>query len=190
MPSRIVVAHLKSNAPYSQSYFHDTPKLPKESAEDYEERTWRNKAHATPEGQLFIPPMCFKNCISEAANFLGEKIKGKGQATWTKHFVAGVKVFEPLLLPIFKDDVPGEWVFCNADGKKGSGTRVMRCFPIIHAWAGAVTFHILDRLITKEVFHRYLYEGGNMIGIGRFRSIKGGLYGLFQIERLDWQASD
>jgi hypothetical protein len=190
MSHRMVVAYLKSNAPYSQSHFHQTPKLPKESPEDYEDRTWRNKAHSTPEGQLFIPPMCFKNAIGEAASFLGEKIKGKGQATWKKHFVAGVQVLDKLLLPLWKDDVPGEWVFCNADGKKGSGTRVMRCFPIIHQWSGAVTFHLLDPLITKEVFHRHLHEAGNFIGIGRFRCINGGMYGRFMIERLDWQESE
>jgi hypothetical protein len=187
MSHRIVVAHLKSNAPYSQSRFHQTEKLEKETPEDYEKRTWREKAHFTTDSRLFIPPMCFKNCISEASAFLGERIKGKGQATWRKHFLAGLQVFQPLVLPIRKDDVPGEWVFCNADGKKGSGTRVMRCFPVLHEWEGNVLFHLFDDAITKDVFERHLREAGNFIGIGRFRCINGGFYGRFMVESLAWE---
>lgn len=75
------VAHLKSISPYSQSRFHDTEKLAKEAPDDYEARTWRDRMHSTDDGHVFIPPMAFKNCLSEAAKFLGRQVPGRGKST-------------------------------------------------------------------------------------------------------------
>ena len=120
-------ARLKSVSPYSQSRHHDTEKLAKELPKDFEARTWRERLHYDADGRVFIPPMCFKNCLSEAAKFLSRQIPGKGKATYTKHFEAGVLVPEPLILPLKKDDVKGEWLFLPADGKRGSGKRSRSC---------------------------------------------------------------
>ena len=184
---RVAVATLEGNAPYSQSKFIAEPKKNKEGPRDYEERTWRERCHADKEGNLFIPPMAFKNCISEAARYLGEKIPGKGNATYSKHFEAGIIVFSPLPLPVHKDKVPGEWLFVPSDGKKGGGKRVMKCFPVIQEWKGDVEFNILDSTITEEMFERYLTEAGNFIGIGRFRPIRGGFYGRFMVKKVKWR---
>lgn len=91
---RTAVATLKSLSPYSQSRYYQTEKLPREIARDYEARTWRDRMHSMPEpdGRVFIPPMAFKNCLSEIAKFLGEQIPGKGKSTYTKHFEAGILV--------------------------------------------------------------------------------------------------
>lgn len=179
-------AYLKSAAPYSQSRFHQTPKKVKEGDDDYEKRTWREKCHTDKDGHLYIPPMAFKNALSTAATFRSEKIKGRGVATYTKHFLAGVLVVQPLILPLRKDDIPGEWIHANPQGQRGGSKRVMRCFPVIHEWEGDVEFIILDSTITRDVFERHLVEAGNLVGIGRFRCEKGGFYGRFKVERLDW----
>lgn len=183
----IATAKLVSVSPYSQSRFHGESRLEKESPDDYEKRTWRLKAHASADGYVQIPPTAFKSALQEAAQYLGEKISGKGQATWTKHFKAGVMVMTPLVLPQKRDTVPGEWYHCHSDGKKGSGSRVMRCFPVIPEWSGKVEFHVIDRLITKDVFTHHLSEAGKFIGIGRFRPINGGFYGRFKVESVDWK---
>jgi len=125
------VCKLESISPYSQSKHYEVDKLEKESNQDYEKRTWRERCHADANGELFIPPMAFKNSIAEAAKYLSETIKGKGKATYTKHFEAGVMVMEPLPLGIKKADVLGEWLFVPSDGKRGSGSRVSKCFPCI-----------------------------------------------------------
>ena len=41
----IARAKLVGLSPYSQSRFHDTPKKEKESADDHESRTWRERLH-------------------------------------------------------------------------------------------------------------------------------------------------
>ena len=183
---KTAIANLRSVSPYSQSAFHQTPKLDKESADDYERRTWRERCHVIEDGHLFIPPMAFKNCLSEAAQFLSQKVRGKGQATWTKHFKAGVLVTDPLVLPIKKTDVPGEWLMMNANGKPGVGSRVPRCYPLIPRWSGGVTFSIIDNEITEAAFTEHLKQAGMLIGIGRFRPINRGFYGRFEVVSVEW----
>ncbi len=184
---KLATAYLKSATPYSQSrhYTDDVPKLPKELAKDYEERTWMYRLHADEKG-VFIPPMAFKNCISEAAKFLGEQIPGKGKSTWTKHFEAGILVVEKIHLGMQRADVSHEWLFVPADGVRGSGKRVNKCFPVIHSWEAAVPFLVINNLITEDVFKHHLEQAGSLIGIGRFRPRNNGYYGRFTVEDLDW----
>lgn len=183
---RIATAALRSVAPYSQSRFHDTPKLEKEAADDYEMRTWRERLSTTDDGRVFIPPMAFKKSLETAARFLSMQIKGRGKATYTKHFKAGVLVTDGLVLPIQAEEVPGEVFFVPADGKAGGGKRVKRKFPVIREWSGEVTYYILDDTITPDVFEAHLKEAGNFIGVGRFRPENGGFYGRYAVDAVSW----
>lgn len=182
----IATVTLKGISPYSQSRQHEEPKLEKEGPNDYETRTWRSKMHVTDGGYVFIPPMAFKNCLDEAAKFLSVGIPGKGKATYTKHFEAGVLVVDGLTLPIKAADVSGEWLQMNSDGVKGSGKRVKRCFPKVIDWGGNVEFHVFDATITEPVFRHHIEEAGKFIGIGRFRPRNRGFYGRFIIEKIKW----
>jgi hypothetical protein len=183
---REAVATLKSASPYSQSRYYYTEKLDKENHADYEKRTWRDRLHANKDGFVFIPPMAFKNCLSEAAKYLSIQIPGKGKATYTKHFEAGVLCMDPLVLPIKKDDVEGEWLHVPSDGRRGGTKRVEKCFPVIHEWSGDVIFHILDNTITEDVFENHLTQAGQFIGLGRFRPRNNGYYGRFSVEDIVW----
>lgn len=185
---KIATAHLKSTSAYSQSRKYDTPKKEKESAKDYEARTWRDRLHVDSDGYVFIPPVSFKNCIAEAAKYLGIQIEGKGKSTYTKHFEAGVLVTDGLTLPVKKENVAGEWLFVPADGKRGSGKRVDKCFPVIPEWSGTVTFYVLDDTITEDVLAYHLEQAGKFIGIGRFRPRNNGFYGRFTVEKIEWSA--
>lgn len=184
---KTAIATLKSCAPYSQSKHYQTEKLPKELARDYESRTWRDRLHVDQDGHVFIPPMSFKNCLSDAAKFLSIQIPGKGKSTYTKHFEAGVLVVDALVLPIKKDDVPGEWLFVPSDGVRGSGKRVEKCFPVIHQWGGKVEYLVIDETITEDVFTSVLQQAGAFIGIGRFRPRNNGFYGRFTVESVEWK---
>ena len=178
------IAHLKSASPYSQGKHYSAEKLDKESNEDYEKRTWRERMHVNSSNNVFIPPMSIKNCLAEAAKYLGIQIPGKGKATYTKHFEAGVLVMDPIVLPIKKDEVAGEWLFVPSDGKRGGGKRVSKCFPLIHEWEGMVEIHVLDETITRDVLLHHLEEAGKFIGLGRFRPRNNGYYGRFSVESL------
>lgn len=183
----IATVELEGISPYSQSKHHVTKKNERELPKDYEERTWRERMHVNKDGYVFIPPMAFKNCIAEIAKFLGTQIPGKGKSTYTKHFEAGILVTDEVKLPFKKMDVQGEWLFLPSDGKRGSGTRVDKCYPVMPEWKATVIFYILDEIITQDVFRDHLEKAGQFIGIGRFRPRNNGFYGRFRVLKLDWQ---
>lgn len=181
---RIATCTLSSLSPYSQSRPHETPMLERERHDDYEERTWREKSHATPDGHVFIPPMAFKMAVDFAASMLS--MKRVGRSTYTKFFLSGVLVMDPLVLPFTKEDARRDRIYCNADGRRGSGTRVWRNFPTFDEWRGDVIFHVLADEITEKVFEPHLVQAGAFCGIGRFRPQNGGFYGRFQVEEIKW----
>lgn len=184
---RTAIVELESVSPYSQSKFYQTEKLAKERPDDYERRTWRDRLHVNDDGFVFIPPMSFKNCLSAIAKYLSIQIPGKGKSTFTKHIEAGILVTDPLILPVKRDDVAGEWFFVPADGRRGSGKRVMKRFPVIPSWKGQVIFYVLDDTVTSDVFVQHLEEAGKFIGIGRFRPQNNGFYGRFRINDIAWE---
>lgn len=183
---KIATCTLKSISPYSQSRYHETPKLNKELADDYRQRTWREHLHYDKEGQVFIPPMAFKNCLSEVAKFLGLQIPGKGKSTYTKHFEAGVLVMDPGYIGIHKDDVISENLFLPSDGVRGSGKRVVKTYPLIPSWSCEITFYVSDDVISEDVFRYHLQQAGTFIGIGRFRPRNNGYYGRYQLVEMEW----
>lgn len=182
-----VTATLHSVSPYGQSKHYNVPKLEKESAKDYEARTWKGRAHVDELGMMFIPPMAFKNCLAEAAKYLSIQIPGKGKATYTKHFEAGVLVTDPVPLGIPIDGIEGLWLFVPADGRRGGSKRVEKCFPVINQWKADVVFYVLDETITKDVFHYHLEQAGKFIGIGFFRPRNNGYFGRFEVRKFKWE---
>jgi len=162
----------------------------KETGEDhahFEERTWRERLHVDTEGYVYIPPAAFKHCLEDCAKFLQESVPGKGKATYTKNFEAGVLCTTPMRLPIKAKDVKSERLFVPSDGKKGGGTRVWKIFPIIEKWDTTGDLMLLDPLLTgnPEKVHEYMVHAGKFIGLGRYRPRRGGFYGRFTVERFE-----
>ena len=182
----IAIATLESISPIQFGRMYSIEKLDKEQAGDYEIRTWRERCHYDDKGMLFIPPMCFKKSLDGAAAFLSRGIKERGKATYTKHFLAGVLVMDPLPLPIHKDKVRGLWLNVPSDGRPGGGRRVPKCFPVVDNWSGEVKYHILDSIITEDVFKETLVEAGNFIGILAFRPQRGGYFGRYKVNDFKW----
>ena len=185
---KLATCTLKSISPYSQSRNHlqDVEKKADESHDEFDTRTWRHKCHATKDGHIFIPPMAFKMGLDRAAQMFSKKIAGKGNATYSKFFVSGVLCMDGPELPLKPEDVAGDRIFANADGKRGSGKRVWRTFPRIDEWEADVDFHILSEDIPKDIFEDYLRKAGAFVGIGRFRPENGGFYGRFEVADIKW----
>jgi hypothetical protein len=184
---RLAVCHLKSISAYSQSRAYLTERLNRESNEDFERRTWRERCHADAQGHIVIPPMAFKQAIDRAAAMLGRKIPGRRNATYTKFFVGGILCVSSVKLPDMKDTVRGELVHCHSNGKRGSGSRVWRTFPMVDEWKAPVAFHILADEITPDVFEETLQQAGAFVGIGRARPENGGPNGRWVVEKVEWQ---
>ncbi len=174
---------LVSTSPLSQSAPIQSVKQTGEGADHFEERTWRERLHVDEDGEVFIPPMALKNCLSEVAKFLSESVPGKGKATYTKLFEAGIMVVEPLRLGIPGEKVQGERLFVPADGIRGSGKRVWKVFPVIPSWQARAQVVLLEPTLCgkPEKVQEYLTHAGKFIGLGRFRPRNNGYYGRFEV---------
>lgn len=186
---RKAIVSLRSDSPYSQGkYINPSLKKDKENSSDFEDRIWRERLHYDENNEVYIPSTQFSNCLKVAAKFLSIQIPGKGKATYTKHFDAGVMVTSPLKLGIHKDEVACEDVLVPSDGRRGGTTRVIKHFPIIFKWSGDVVYQIFDDTITESIFQYVLEQSGELIGIGRFRPINRGWYGCFIVENIKWES--
>jgi len=133
-----------------------------------------------------IPAKAITDCLIEAAQYSGKKITGN--RTWTSKFESGIALFENPDLGVTPDQVAYIDCFCHANGKRGSGTRVMRRFPIIHTWKTTFEIHVLDPVITEGILREMLAIGGTFKGIGRYRPANRGTNGRFELADLIWQA--
>jgi len=190
---RIITAKLEGTTPYSQSrkYDHTCPKKDKESAADYDLRTWRERCTTNDDGIVCIPGMAIKMALDATAKKLKEKVPGKGAKTWIDYVIGGV-VPSDLMFPIgvSKDKVDFIDIWANADGVRGSGKRVMRRFPIIKKWSCTISLDVLDNSLPADLIERYLGEAGLIVGIGRFRPEKGGMNGRFRVKSVKWSEMD
>lgn len=182
--AKIATIKIKSESPitFARYYLPDVPKLDKESSADYEERTWRERAHYDPKTQeVWIPPLALKNCLGDAAKFLSIQIPGKGKSTYTKHFDAGILVTDPLMLGVKKDALERLTIHAPADGRPGGSKRVIKHFPMIREWKAEAKIIILDDTITKDVLVKHIEEAGKFIGMGSLRVRNRGINGRFSL---------
>jgi hypothetical protein len=191
MSIRIFTVELTGISPLSFSRKHDTPKVVEnETPEAWEKRTWREKLHYMPDTlECYIPPMGFKNGLSESAKSLNEKIPGKRNSTYTKKFERGVVCDQPAMLGIKRDDFLSEELFVPSDGVRGGGKRVWRTFPVVSTWRATAVFQVLDDVIDEAIFRKVLREFGLFIGLGRFRPQNNGYYGRFKVSSVEIQTT-
>jgi hypothetical protein len=182
------IVTLRSLTPITFGKFHQTPKNPKELHEDFESRTWREKTHYDPKTQeVFIPGIMIANCIREAAKYLSKQIPGKGKATYTKHFDAGIFIKDRISLGKKKDELT-EYaaVHVPSDGQRGGTKRVVRYFPKFDSWQGIVEIVIGDDIITPDVMEEVINNAGSLIGMGTWRPRSRGDNGRFELIEMKW----
>jgi len=166
----------------------------KEEPKAYEKRIWRKRFHATEEGHLYIPPLCFKYGLDAAASLDGTKIANKGNSTYAKRFKSGIIVQDAAMLfhdakrkkPWTRDELKSEEVFSSPKGAGGT-TRVWKTFPYIESWYAQLDVHILDEVITQTIFETVFALSGVQNGVGRWRPQSGGLKGRFSVLSVDWE---
>jgi hypothetical protein len=156
-----------------------------EGHDAYEERTWRERMHVDGDGKVFIPPNAIKLCLSDCARYLSEAVPGKGKATYTKHFEAGVLVTDPMPLEVKAAEVAGQRQFVPSDGKKGGGKRVWKTFPVLQQWQTNGILYLLDPVLVDkpDKVKEYLGHAGKFIGLGWFRPRNGGYFGRFKVSK-------
>lgn len=182
----IAHCHLESMSPYTQSRKYEEPKLEGESSEAHDKRNWRKHQHVK-NGFVHIPARAIHMALADAAKYSKKQIPGQGKATWTAKFMSGIALLEDVNLGIRGDETDFIDLYMNADGRRGSGTRVMRRMPIIPVWEAEFDIHILDPIITEDVFCDTLDQAGLYIGIGQYRPQMGGTSGRFRVLDVRWE---
>jgi len=173
-------------SPYGQSRAVRTSRLDKETHDDHERRTWRERAHVDSAGHMCMPGVAFKHAVAAAAKHCALQIPGRGKSTYTKHFERGLLVVDQIVLPDLVADLPALWLYLPSDGVPGSGKRVWKCFPHVETWEGVLSWAVIDPMLTQEVFTRVLGEAGKFIGVGFFRPERRGHWGRFTVEEVEW----
>lgn len=168
-----VTVTVEGITPYSSSKNVDEVKKKDETHEDFDKRVWREKAHYDGEGNVYIPGVGFKLALDEAVSRMNEKIKGKGNQTYTGLFRSGVAAMSDMYLGIKKADLQSLTIYANLDGKRGGGKRGNRVFPYVPKWRGSVEFCIFTDLISQADFERFFTEAGLISGVGRGRPSMG-----------------
>jgi len=173
---------LVGQSPLSYSKVLLEKKAKGETHEAFEDRTWKQKLHTDKNGEVFIPAPALKKCLEGCAKYVSETVPGKGKATYTKHFEAGVMVLKDVMLGIKEDKVKKIRVHVPSDGKKGGTSRVWKTFPIIDKWKGKAEITVLDETVDPEKLKEYLSYSGMFIGLLRWRPRQSGLYGRFEVK--------
>lgn len=188
------IVTLRSTSPYSQSRKHDTPKMEGESADAHEVRTWQERMHVRTANKgkpserktVVIPASGMNQALAAAAKFLNKKIEGQRNATWTKHFVAGIAVLTDIDLSIDPADCRRQSINAHANGVRGSGTRVTRFFPTFDEWEATFEVLVLDPLITEAIFSEVMAAAGLFVGVGQHRPEQLGTNGRWDVSSIDW----
>jgi hypothetical protein len=176
---KTAIVRIESAAPLTQSRKHDLPKLEREAADAYEQRTWKDKAHVNSDGKIEIPAFALKCALVSAARYSGDQIPGKGKSTWTKKLQSGVIIPENAVTNCTVDSITPITINANSDGVRGSGKRVFRTFPQLLKWSAEFTVIVCDELVTEPVLQKYFTYAGQFIGIGQYRPENGGTNGRF-----------
>lgn len=164
------------------------PKKSRESHDDYERRTWRERAHASPDGRLYVPALALKRMFESTARQQGDRIKGAGMKTWTSKMRTGLQAECDMALDpaTLKNEVTALWKSVPADGKPGGAKRVPRAFPIVASWGGEFSVLLLDSSIQPEILENYARKAGILNGLGTWRPQTGGNFGRFRVTSIQW----
>jgi len=172
---------------YSGNKYVTSPRKPGEQADDWEQRTCRERMHVNPRGMVVIPGSGIMFCLQTAAKKMGVKIKGGNGATYGTKFLTALMVPSNLELGIHVSDVPLQAFHVPADGKKGGHIRVLKYFGMIAEWGGTIPIYILDPIINLDMFTAVARYGGMFVGLGRFRPERGGTNGRFSVTKIVWR---
>jgi hypothetical protein len=181
---RVATIRIKGLTPYSQSRALQSEKNREETHDDFDKRIWREHLHVNSAEKYYIPAVAITQGLADAASYLGKggDLKKKGNATWAENFRCGLAIAQG---PVLNASEPRpERVYCHADGKRGSGKRVWRTFPVFDAWQATLVIHILDDSIPEEIFEKVVNAYGLFIGVGRFRPQNNGYLGRFVVENM------
>lgn len=141
-------------------------------------------AYREPTGELYFPGAAIGRLMREA----GSSHKQRGTRKSVKFIVPAATLVMDDVLPLFDAPHGTRLVDFEVDSRPvvipSTKGRIMCHRPRLDAWAAAFRIRINDTIMTTDLVHQLLVDGGQQIGIGDFRPEKGGPFGTFSV--VEW----
>lgn len=151
-----------------------------ESHAAFDERTWDQKCRVDEEtGQLFMPGIALKACITSTAKYMGMPLEDNKKRTYTQSITRGLQCVEPVMLDKELSDIEllRQYVLANPGGT--SKSRVVRIFPHLPSWTAEGEMTVIDDVLTPHILQLHLRNAGVLTGLGTWRPESGREYGRF-----------
>jgi len=159
-----------------------------ESYEEYEERIWRKKAHYNDDGIVVCPYQWIRKGLIASQALSANPIKPpnarRNSATLKQNFISGIIITENFPIigrdgPVTEKDLVE--FRCMVSPQKG---KVLCIRPMIQLpWYIDIEIYISDSTISEKNVLECMEWCGHFNGIGDWRPQKGGIYGMFDIEK-------
>ncbi len=150
----------------------DQPRDPRAEAEQY---AYRNGS------SYYFPGAAIARLLREA----GGSHKLKGNRKSIKYIVPAAVIVSSDAITILKNDCKSKVTKFEVDSRPvvipATKGRIMRHRPRWDAWAAKFILEIDPEVLTVELIHQLLTEGGTRIGIGDYRPERGGPFGRFRV---------
>jgi hypothetical protein len=177
---------ITGTAPYSQSQYTELfePRGKKESPDQYDKRCWRMKAHVDTDGESIVIPA---HGLQQALVAGAQKGRLKPTAAAKSVEVLHKRISNGTMIPsdaktnLKLSNALEITILANSDGKRGSGKRVLRRFPVWNEWTAEFDVMLLDETLTADDLIAAANWAGLVVGIGRFRAENGGHNGRWQV---------
>jgi hypothetical protein len=176
-------------APYSQSKMLDASRGKNESWDGFEERTWRLKAHIADDGDsIVIAGHALHQALVMGAqkSRLAPKAAKSAREGLAKRLITGIAVQGDARTSMTLAGARCVAINAHANGKRGSGTRVIRKFPEWPiGWRASFEVLVVDDSLTADDLKSALEWAGLVCGLGRFRPENMGHNGRFRVLRAE-----
>lgn len=176
---------IKGVAPYSQSKMLEATRGTNESWEDYESRIWKQKAHVGEDGDSIViagHALHQMLVIGAQKGRLRPKAAKSAREGLANRLITGLAIQGDAETDMKLSQAQCVAINAHANGKRGSGTRVVRKFPQWpNPWTATFDVLLLDESLTADDVKAALVSGGLVCGLGRFRPENMGMCGRFTV---------
>jgi hypothetical protein len=137
--------------------------------------------YRTPEGHLYLPGPA----IAALLRTIADDRRQPGSFLSLAHTIpTAVAVLDDHVRLFVKDrqtPLADYAVDTRAVRNRRTGEREMLYRPRLDAWWARAHLGIHETVIAPALVHQLLIEGGRRIGVGSFRPVHGGSFGLFEV---------
>lgn len=173
-----------SLSPVLFSHYSDLEKQEGETPQQFEERTWRERAHYNEEGKVIVPGFLIKSTLEPAAKLLGKRVNDSKMGKSLSNYIRLIQIEGDIITNVIKNNLIGTKAFVTANGQIG-GSKVPRTYPKINKWEGIleVVYPTIANALNDQIVMEHLQIAGSFVGIGHWRpgSPSCGSYGRFKV---------